>query len=199
MKKDLLFIIIVIAAGLAGLFYTNQGYDDSLEKKDTYSDSASQDSGYNRIGSKSKTDGVDVGVSIPSIVGNTDQYDISKLDIDSKLRALDLEQDGITEPDIKENWQTKLDYWNVTLTDNVTGSTGLVDVTAVEHCIAKFDLTGGSATIDFSKDIKFGVEERSLTISNPALGESVYLQDLKSGISLRVSAKSLTRFCSSAF
>ncbi len=199
MKKDLLFIILVIIGGFAGLVYTNQKSTDELvKKKGDYSEySENERSAANSYkANKQKSGPSEIGVSIPSISSGQEHYNIQTIDIDSELNKIDLDTTSSKIDEmLVDDWNKRFDFWKAVLLDSMTKLTKLIDAKSVADCLVVFEYSDEQIEVDFSQKVLFEVEEHELAFSNEGLDNLVELTFLKDGIRLRVASKKLTDFC----
>jgi len=207
LKKDILFILFVVFAGIAGLIYTNDRSKNALIKKAPL---ASENEGSisspeppsrasDFVPRRTRSVNTDIGVSLPSSYSVSDSYTLPESNYLKEIDQALSDKKPLSEGSIDEAkgtpWQSKFDYWKLSLIDVVTSKTELDDVTSALDCFVVFTKKKKKPVlIDFGSSLQFEVGVDSFSIYQNE-DSQLTLSDLKDGIALRVSSRALTDHC----
>ncbi len=198
MKKDLIFIVIVLISGFIGLVYTNRSTDDLLVEK--HNEMVEQNGDAARVESRAydsfriKNTTPQIGASLPKGVSISEDYERYQAQLDANKDSEQFDSNTFDPLLAANSWEAVFDAWKLSVIENMTPKSNLVDSRSEQDCVVDFYIDGDTPTsLDFSHAVSFSVAEDALGLEQ---GESrVILNYLRSGISLRVATRKLTEFC----
>jgi hypothetical protein len=169
MKNDLIFILIVIALGVAGLFYTNRAGDDLLvekSKSNAQDGIATEDEEYNIYYESMRGSKNDLGFGESPLDSNRlngfndsmFEVDINHIEIDD-IQSEDIRDRNEINSDINQDeesrriknvnvidWRYLYDRWQLVLVDSISTNSNLKNVDTLAECSLTFYSTDESET-----------------------------------------------------